>query len=170
MAEFFKGRRLVYGLILFFITLSGFAQMPIFARYHVSDIPGLGWLADFYVTHAIHYIMAALLLALGAYVWMDRVLGRRTQAPAPGDRVRRYPEDRGVSVHAGRLTVTGWVKVISLAGLVVTGGFLVVKNLAGVYFPHSLIILLDLVHLLSCMVLLGATLYAGIRKRPWISM
>ncbi len=156
MTDDFRGRRLVYGLVLFFITLSGFAQMPVFARYYISDIPGLGWLAQFYVTHVIHYIMASLLLALGAYAGMDAFLGRKL-SPA-----RQNP------VNKGRLTRTGWVKLISLAGLIVTGGVMVVKNLSGVYFSHNLIILLDLLHLLLCMVLLGATLYAGIRKRPWI--
>ncbi|MDT8379208.1 MAG: hypothetical protein RQ739_09985 [Desulfotignum sp.] len=156
MTDYFRGRRRVYGLILFFITLSGFAQMPIFARYYISDIPGLGWLAQFYVTHAIHYIMAALFLGLGAYVGMDAVSGRKL-SPA-----RQNPVTRG------RLTATGRVKLISLAGLIVTGGFMAVKNLSGVYFPHNTIILLDLLHLLFCMVLLGATLYSGIRKRTWI--
>jgi hypothetical protein len=152
----FRGRRLFYGLILFLITLSGFAQMPIFARYYISDIPGLGWLAEFYVTHVIHYIMAALLLALGGYVVMDAVLGRK-KTPV------RQP-----SFYKGTLTAAGWVKVLSLAGLIVTGGIMVAKNLSGVYFPHLLIILLDLLHLLFCMVLLGATLYSKIRKRSWI--
>ena len=157
MMDRFKGRRLLYGLILFFITLSGFAQMPIFARYYISDIPGLGWLAEFYVTHVIHYIMAALLLALGAYAVMDAVLGHK-KSPA-----RQHP------VYKGSLTAAGWVKVLSLAGLMVTGGFMAVKNLSGVYFPHLLIILLDLLHLSFCMILLGATLYSGIRNRPWIA-
>lgn len=158
MTDYFRGRRLVYGLILFFITLSGFAQMPVFARYYISDIPGLGWLAQFYVTHAMHYIMAALLLVLGSYAAMDGVLGRK------------LPSVRQNRVNKGRLTATGWVKVLSLAGLMVTGCVMVVKNLSGVYFPHLLIIFLDLLHLMLCMILLGATLYAGIRKRPWIAV
>ncbi|MDZ7664765.1 MAG: hypothetical protein U5K27_05465 [Desulfotignum sp.] len=158
MMDYFRGRRLGYGLILFLITLSGFAQMPIFARYYISDIPGLGWLAEFYVTHAIHYIMAALLLVLGGYAVMDAVLGRK------------LPSVRQNRVNKGRLTATGWVKVLSLAGLMVTGSVMVVKNLSGVYFPHLLVILLDLLHLSLCMILLGATLYAGIRKRPWIAV
>ncbi|MFO7989507.1 MAG: hypothetical protein R6U16_08465 [Desulfotignum sp.] len=158
MTDYFRGRRKVYGLILFFITLSGFAQMPVFARYYISDIPGLGWLAQFYVTHAIHYIMAALLLVLGSYAAMDAVLGRK------------LPSAWQNRVNKGRLTATGWVKVLSLAGLMVTGCVMVVKNLSGVYFPHLLIIFLDLLHLMLCMILLGATLYAGIRKRPWIAV
>ncbi len=158
----FKGRRLGYGLILFFITLSGFAQMPIFARYYISDIPGLGWLAQFYVTHAIHYVMATLLLALGAYAAMDAVLGRKKN-PVRQDPARQSP------VFKGSLTAAGWVKVLSLAGLIITGGLMAVKNLSGVYFPHLLIILLDLMHLSLCMILLGATLYSGIRNRPWVA-
>ena len=31
---------------VFFLTLTGFGQMPIFKRYYIADIPGLGWLAD----------------------------------------------------------------------------------------------------------------------------
>lgn len=158
MTDYFKGRRLIYGLILFFITLSGFAQMPIFARYYISDIPGLGWLAQFYVTHTIHYIMAALLLALSAYVGMDAVLGRKLSVS------RQNPFTKG------ELTRTGWVKLISLAGLIVTGCFMVVKNLSGIYFSHNVIISLDLLHLVFCMVLLGATLYSKIRKRTWIAL
>jgi hypothetical protein len=157
MTDHFRGRRLFYGLILFLITLSGFAQMPIFARYYISDIPGLGWLAEFYVTHAIHYIMAALFLALGGYVFMDLVLGRKLSAA------------RHNLANEGGLTVTGWVKLLSLAGLAVTGCVMVVKNLSGIYFPHAVIILLNLLHLGCCMVLLGATLYSGIRNRPWIA-
>jgi putative Mn2+ efflux pump MntP len=157
MKDYFRGRRLLYGLILFFITLSGFAQMPIFARYYISDIPGLGWLAQFYVTHAMHYIMAALLLALGAYALLDAFLNRK-QRPS-----RQHVLNRG------RLTATGWVKLISLAGLGVTGCFMVVKNLPGVYFSHNTIILLDLSHLFFCMVLLGATFYSWVRQKTWVT-
>jgi putative Mn2+ efflux pump MntP len=157
MPKNFTGRRLTYGLILFFITLSGFAQMPIFARYYISDIPGLGWLAQFYVTHAMHYILAALLLALGTYALLDAVL-RRKRSPA-----------RQRHLNRNKVTATGWVKLISLAGLGVTGCFMVVKNLSGVYFSHNTIILLDLSHLLFCMVLLGATFYSWVRQKTWVT-
>lgn len=123
MPENYTGRRLTYGLILFFITLSGFAQMPIFDRYYISDIPGLGWLAQFYVTHAMHYIMAALLLALGAYALLDEVLG-----------CKRRPAQL-ICLNKGTLTATGWIKLVALAGLVVTGCLMVVKNLPQVFFP-----------------------------------
>ena len=37
--------RYVYLITVFFLTLSGFGQMPIFKRYYIADIPGFGWLA-----------------------------------------------------------------------------------------------------------------------------
>ncbi|MCF8092923.1 MAG: hypothetical protein K9K40_10755 [Desulfotignum sp.] len=153
----FKSRRTAYGLILFFIALSGFAQMPIFKRYYIADIPGLGWLAQFYVTHVIHYGMAALLLGLGMYVAVDYFLAHRSSSSKSGTINR-----------ASRLTLSAQVKIISLAGLILTGCFMVIKNLSEVYYPHGVIIGLDLLHLLFGMVLLGATAYTWIRRRTWI--
>ena len=57
-----------YLITLLFLTLTGFGQMPIFKRYYIADIPGLGWLAKFYITHFIHYLGAILILALLAYI------------------------------------------------------------------------------------------------------
>ena len=53
-----KALRWAYILTLFVMVLTGFGQMPIFKRYYISDIPGMGWLAKFYVTHYIHYLGA----------------------------------------------------------------------------------------------------------------
>jgi hypothetical protein len=76
--------RAVYMTLLLFMALSGFGQMPIFKRYYIADFPGLGWLAQFYVTHYIHYVGAAALLAIGAY-YLARYLvaerSRRASAP-----------------------------------------------------------------------------------------
>ena len=48
--------RYFYLLTVLLLTLTGFGQMPIFKRYYIADIPGFGWLAQFYVTHYIHYL------------------------------------------------------------------------------------------------------------------
>ena len=37
--------RYFYLMTVFFLTLTGFGNMPIFKRYYIADIPGLGWLA-----------------------------------------------------------------------------------------------------------------------------
>jgi hypothetical protein len=152
-----KSRRMVYGLTLFFIALSGFAQMPIFERYYISDIPGLGWLAFFYVTHAIHYAMAALLMGFCTYVALDYYFAGRKS----GTKKFQITGDT-------RITASARVKIAALSGLIITGCFMVVKNLSGIYFPHGVVIGLDLLHLLFCMVLLGATAYTRVRRRSWI--
>ncbi len=40
-----KTKNYIYVIILIFITVSGFAQMPVFKRYYIADIPGFSWLA-----------------------------------------------------------------------------------------------------------------------------
>lgn len=57
----------VYRFSLFMLVITGFGQMPIFKRYYIADIPGLGWLAQFYTTHLLHYIFAVFFVASITY-------------------------------------------------------------------------------------------------------
>ena len=141
-----KLQKYIYAITLFFITLSGFGQMPIFKRYYIADIPGLGWLAQFYVTHIIHYIAATVLIALAMYILFDFIFNR-----------------------SGLNTITGfgYFKIVIIAGLIVSGGLMVIKNLPNTHFGHNSIIVLDLVHLSLCMMLLFVSLYTKIRKKRW---
>ncbi len=140
-----KGK--LYGITLFLITLSGFAQMPIFKRYYIADIPGLGWLAEFYVTHSIHYMMASVLLALGGYAVVDF-----------------FFNNRGLSA----LSVSGKVKALLLTGLIVSGGLMVVRNLPGIYFSHVSIYLMNLLHLGFCMALIAVSGFTLVARKSWI--
>jgi len=142
-----KIKQYIYSVALLFITLSGFGQMPVFKRYYIADIPGLGWLAQFYVTHIIHYISASVLIALSAYVLVGFFLDRSTLK---------------------KITGFGYLKISMLAGLIGSGALMVIKNLPDVYFPHGLIIALDLIHLSLCMMLLFVSLYSMIRKKQWV--
>ena len=56
--------RYLFLLSIFLMSLTGFGQMPIYKRYYLSDIPGFGWLANFWTTRYVHYAGAALLLAV----------------------------------------------------------------------------------------------------------
>ena len=136
-----------YGILLFFITLTGFAQMPIFKRYYIADIPGLGWLAQFYVTHALHYIFASFLIALCVYGMVDFVLGKKSFAG---------------------ITAFGWIKGTILLGLIASGGLMVIRNLPGVYFSHILIYAMNIGHLGLCMALLMLGFYTHVKKKAWL--
>ncbi len=138
--------RYVYLISVFFLTLTGFGQMPIFKRYYIADIPGLGWLADFYATYFIHYLAAALLLGVMAYGIFDYFLIARKTL---------------------KITVAGYLRGLILAVLVVTGILLAMKNFAGYRFPPFFITYLDLTHLIFVMCLLITGLVCIIFKKRW---
>ena len=138
--------RWLYLTTTFFLVLSGFGQMPIFKRYYIADIPGLGWLAEFFVTHYIHYLGAIVLLALAAYIAADYLILTR---------------------NSKRMTATGYIRFALLSGILVTGGLLVIRNLTGTNFSHEFIIFLDVTHLGLVMVFLFVRLYCLVRKKHW---
>jgi putative Mn2+ efflux pump MntP len=142
-----KAVRYIYLIALFFLTITGFGQMPIFKRYYIADIPGLGWLANFYVTHYIHYLAAILILALVAYMIIDYLVLQKKHI---------------------RLTVSGYVRGAILAGILVSGIFLVIRNLTGSRFEPNFIIFMDLAHLGLVMTFLMAAGYCLARKRRWL--
>jgi len=138
--------RWLYLTTTFFLVLSGCGQMPIFKRYYIADIPGLGWLAEFFVTHYIHYLGAIVLLALAAYIAADYLILTR---------------------NSKRMTATGYIRFALLTGILGTGGLLVVRNLTGTNFSHEFIIFLDVTHLGLVMVFLFVSLYCLVRKKHW---
>ena len=138
--------RYVYLITVFLLALTGFGQMPVFKRYYIADIPGLGWLAQFYVTHYIHYLAAILILALAAYMIIDYLILQKKHL---------------------RLTASGYVRGVILAGILVSGILLVIRNLAGSRFGPQFIIFLDLTHLGLVMTFLMVAGYCLIFKKQW---
>jgi hypothetical protein len=127
-------------------VLTGFGQMPIFKRYYIADIPGLGWLAEFFVTHYIHYLGAIVLLALIAYLAADYLILKR---------------------NSRRMAASGYIRIALLVGILASGGLLVIRNLTGTHFVPGFIIFLDVTHLALVMVFLFVSLYCLIRKKHW---
>jgi len=138
--------RYFYLIIIFFAGLTGFAQMPVFKRYYIADVPGLGWLAQFYTTHYLHYLAAILLIAFITYMV-----------------VVYFALDR----KGRKITKSGYVRGIALAGILVTGVLLVIRNLTGTRFSPGFIIFLDLTHLGLVMTFLMVALYSLIFKKRW---
>jgi len=117
------------------LAISGVAQMPIFKRYYIADIPGLGWTADYFFTHQMHYVAAAVLL-----FWL----------------MRRLLSEGVSSLGAGRLAL--------LAALVATGIPRVLKNMPDVSFSPTATMLIDWSHLAAAMAL-GITALVMLFKR-----
>ena len=131
-------------LSIFMATLTGFGQMPIFKRYYIADIPGLGWLGQFYVTHFLHYLFGALLLAISGYLAAEWALGA-----------------------SGGVRLTGWGKARSLIliGILLTGIALALKNFAGYLYSPAVIVGLDLIHLGLVMIWIVVSLFALISRK-----
>ncbi|QLA14853.1 iron-sulfur cluster-binding protein [Desulfolutivibrio sulfoxidireducens] len=128
-----------FAVTVFGLGLTGVAQMPIFSRYYIADVPGFGWLGDFVFTHMLHYALAAVFLFLGAYLAASRFLTWRSGHP---------------------LTGSGMVRVALYAGLVATGAVRMIKNLQSVYMGEVTVMLVDWSHLFLAVVLLGVVLWA----------
>lgn len=138
--------RWIYLATAFFLVLTGFGQMPIFKRYYIADIPGLGWLAEFFVTHYIHYLGAIVFLALTAFMIADYLISER---------------------NSRHVTASGYVRIALLTGILISGALLVIRNLTGTNFAPEFIIFLDLIHLGLVMVFLFVSLYCLILKKHW---
>lgn len=140
--------RIVYGLTLAALALSGFGQMPIFGRYYVADLPGLGWLGAYYVTHSLHYLGAALLLGFCALALAEYRLLMR-----PRCRLSRY----------------GWIQGGFMGGIVLTGVLRAITNYEGHELPGVAVALLDILHLGLAMGFLLAGLAGLAGGKKWTS-
>lgn len=128
------------------LGVTGAAQMPIFKRYYIADVPGLGWLADFYVTHTMHYLAAAVFLFLAAW-WAGSFIFAR----------------------GWRLTPTGRVRFFAVAALVATGIVRMAKNDPGVWYGPNVVMLVDWAHLGAAVLFGGAAFAARRRGEKYLS-
>ena len=135
-----------YLVTILFITLSGFGQMPIFKRYYIADIPGLGWLAKYLITHYIHYVGAVVLLALVAYQIADYLLLTKKKL---------------------KVSLSGLVRGGLILGIILTGLLLVIRNTQANPFSLNFIIFLDLSHLTLVLLFLMTSLYCLLLKKKW---
>ena len=139
--------RWIYVPLIFVLGFTGLGQMPIFKRYYISDIPGLGWSSDFYLTHYIHYLGAIFLFGFLAYVIFDYILSGN----------KKYS-----------LTNSAYVRIVFLAGIVITGIFRVFKNLPDIVFSPGFTLFIDTAHLGFMMLYLFPAFIFLLMKSGWI--
>lgn len=135
-------------ILMFIVTLTGFAQMPIFKRYYIADIPGLGWLNQFYVTHLLHYLGAVFLLGVFAYAAVTFILVERKTKT---------------------LTTSGHMRIGLLFGLVITGGLMVLRNYVWNPYPPKWIVFLDLAHLSLALLWILAGAFWLLTQKRWVA-
>ena len=139
--------KIAYVFIIIILTISGFAQMPIFKRYYIADIPGFAWLAQFYATHFIHYLGAVAILGFAGFLSVEFIFSKRKNK---------------------KISRSGMVRVFLLSAIMISGIFLVIRNSFFVPFSPSVVIFLSLSHLVSVMIFLFYSLYCNIFQKRWV--
>jgi len=137
----------LYGVTVFFLILTGFGQMPIFKRYYIADIPGLGWLAEFFITHYMHYLFAIIFLFIILYLLTEYILQLQK---------------------AVKITISGYLRIAIITGLIATGILLVIRNFSGYKFSPGFIIIMDLSHLGLVMAFLFSGFICFVLKKKWL--
>ncbi len=122
--------------------------MPIFKRYYIADLPGLGWLAQFYVTYTLHYMSAIAFMAIAAYVITDYWLNRRKVM---------------------QINPAGYARGAMLIAILISGILLVFRNLPGYRYSPELIVYLNFSHLGIAVIFLGTALALRLLKKGWTS-
>ncbi|BBD06852.1 uncharacterized protein DFE_0126 [Desulfovibrio ferrophilus] len=128
------------------LTVTGFAQMPLFTRYYMTSVPGFSWLGNFGLTHSLHYIVAAVFLAQVCY-WVGNTVFARGWV----------------------LTPTGRWRVLAVVLLVVTGLVRMAKNDSGLWFSPSVVMAVDWTHLAATMAFGGLALIARRLSQPYLA-
>jgi len=141
------------GVLLIF---SGFGELPMYKRFMVTLIPGLGWAGDFFIQLKIHYLAGIVFVSVMAFhAIYHGWLGHQGLLPRKGDvkasiktilsmfgfgeepKSHKYlPEQRLAYAYLGGIGLI----------LLVTGVVKVIKNLPGVFLPPALITSMTLTH------------------------
>jgi copper ion binding protein len=143
----------ISGLLL---TFSGFGELPMYKRYMVTQVPGLGWAGDFFINLKIHYLAGIVFVSVMVFhALYHGWIGHQGLIPRRGDfkaslitllslfgfgeepKSDKYlPEQRLAYAYMGGMGLI----------LVLTGMVKVIKNLPGVYLSPMLITSMTLIH------------------------
>lgn len=139
--------KLLYSTAAVVALFTGFGNMPLWGRYYVADVPGLGWSGDFFINVNVHILAGSMLLAIGAYAITTSLMVRRNRT--------------------GRLTRSGKLRGVLLAVSIATGILMVVKNLPGIHFPMASLMIFNLTHMAAAVLFMIAALVCLVFRHPW---
>jgi copper ion binding protein len=143
----------ISGLLLIF---SGFGELPMYKRYMVTQVPGLGWAGDFFIQLKLHYLAGIVFVSvLVFHTLYHGWLGHQGLIPKKGDvkascktilcmlgfgeepKMDKYlPEQRLAYAYLGGIGLI----------LVLTGIVKVIKNIPDVHLASGLIASMTLIH------------------------
>lgn len=149
----------------FMLIVTGFGQMPMYKRYRIADLPGLGWTADYSITLFIHYLGAIALILAVSYHIVFHILRKEYDAmPRKGDMRESYqivkamitkgqepPSDKYLAEQRLAYAFIG----INLLLIISTGIVKIHKNLPNVDYSISTLVWVNNIHTFASMFLVA---------------
>ncbi len=136
----------LYLLTIFGALFTGFGNMPLYKRYYIADLPGLGWTGDFYTNLYVHLICGAVLLAVSIYLALSYLSQRR----------------------ATRLTKTGTIRAVILALALMSGILMAIKNMPSTHFSFEVGMTFNFLHMGMAMFFLVMALICFVGRWKWV--
>jgi len=150
-------------LSTFLLIVSGFGQMPMYKRYKIADLPGLGWTADYSITILIHYLAAAVLILAVTYHVVYHVMRKEYDIlPRKGDLKESYliikamllnREEPASDKYLAEQRLAYAFIGMNLLIIIVTGVIKVFKNLPGIDYTAVFLVWVNDLHTLASMLL-----------------
>jgi len=128
-------------------VFTGFGNMPLYKRYYIADIPGLGWSGDFFVNLYVHYAAASILLAVAVYGAI-RFMAARSEGL--------------------KLTRSGALRAVVLSMALLSGLFMAIRNLPGVSYPFALHAGLNFFHMGAAVLFAFLALGCAAARCRWL--
>ncbi|MGI6553788.1 MAG: formate dehydrogenase subunit gamma [Bacillota bacterium] len=147
-----KFDRMIHWLVAtstFVLIFTGIGQMPVYKRYLVDQLPGLGWSSNYAVTVFLHYL-AAMILVFAAVFHLVYFIGKKdfSLIPRKGDfkesliiiaaMLGKGKEPENDKFLAEQRLAYAYM-FLNFAVIIITGLVKVAKNLSGVQLPHGVL-------------------------------
>ncbi|MEN6347798.1 MAG: cytochrome b/b6 domain-containing protein [Syntrophomonas sp.] len=162
----------VTALSIFVLMFTGFGQMPVYKRYYIDQIPGMGWSSNYSVTLQLHYLAAAALIFISVYylfyLWLSKetdVIPRRGDMRESGQIILallgkgQEPES---DKYLAEQRLAFMVTAVSTGLLIITGALKVYKNLyPGVLSPGQVFWVAQSHNLFTVILLVSIVFHLG---------
>ena len=135
----------VTAISIFFLFFTGFGQMPVYKRYYVDQVPGLGWSSDYGISLNLHYYAAMVLIFISAYYVFYLISTKETDIlPRRGDLKESWlilaslvglAKEPKNHKYLAEQRLAFAVTAVSILALIVSGIIKVLKNLPDVNVP-----------------------------------
>jgi len=141
-----KGLRWLYGAAAVIVLFTGFGNMPLWGRYYIADIPGLGWSGNFYINLQVHLFAGAVLLGLALYFLIVYVYSKRDEF---------------------RISLSGKIRVALLLLALLSGLIMAARNLSEVRFTYEFQVGMTFFHMGAALTFMIASIACLIARCKW---